>query len=106
MRNRCSSLPLIVGGCLALAAPALAQAPATAQVWDVRFVFDSSGPYMVAPGATQIGVTMYARVGILPNTSPTGTTNFGVGRLGGATFRMTVVDPDAAGAGANQGSVA
>ena len=91
---------------MALATPVLGQAPATAQVWDVRFVFDSSGPYMVAPGTTQIGITMYARVGILPNSSATGTANLGVGRVGGSPFRMTMVDPVAAGAGTNQGSVA
>lgn len=62
----------------------LAQAPPFAQVWDVRFIADQSGPYAAGPTASQVGITMYARVGILPNTSATGTANFGVSRVGGA----------------------
>jgi len=69
------------GTAIMFALPALAQAPATAQVWDVRFVVDSTGPFAAGPTATQVGITMFARVGILPGAYSTN--NFGVSRVGG-----------------------
>ncbi|MGD9688974.1 MAG: hypothetical protein AB7K52_01530 [Phycisphaerales bacterium] len=48
---------------------ALAQAPSTAQVWDVRFVADSDGAFAAGPSATQVGITICARVRILPSTA-------------------------------------
>jgi len=79
----------------ATATSAMAQAPATAQVWDVQFIVDSSGPFAAGDTATAVGITMVARVGILPNTSATGTNNFGVSRVGGGsgTFFATFADP-------------
>ncbi|MGD9690706.1 MAG: hypothetical protein AB7K52_13565 [Phycisphaerales bacterium] len=89
-----------------LGAAATAQAPTSAQVWDVRFVVDSTGPFAAGPSATQVGITIYARVGILPNTSPLGTTNLGVARVGGgSTLRIEFSDSAAAALGANQGRV-
>ncbi len=84
---------IAVSGLACVAATASAQAPASAQVWDVRFVIDGAGP-----GATQVGITMLARVGIRSNTATNGTNNFGVSNVGGGTtgtnpFGMTYVDP-------------
>jgi len=101
-----ASLVLVAAGCLAMASAALGQAPSTAQVWDVRFVLDSSGPYVPGPSSTQVGITIFARVGILPNTSLTGTTNFGMSRVGGQLFRMTIQDAFAANTGSRQGVLA
>jgi hypothetical protein len=97
---------IAVAGAACAVTSAMAQAPATAQVWDVRFVVDSTGAFAAGPSATQVGITMYARVGILANNSATGTTNLGISRVGGSTFRMTVNDALSAGSGLNQGSVA
>lgn len=97
------SIVAVAGATLTVSA-ALAQAPSSAQVWDVRFVVDTSGPYVPGPSATQIGITMYARVGILPNSSATGTTNFGISRIGGSTFRITANDALSAGLGVSQGT--
>lgn len=83
-------------GCAAFSANA--QAPASAQVWEIRFVVDNDGPFAQGPNATAVGITMQARVGIRANTSAAGTTNFGVSRVGGAAstaanaFLMTFVD--------------
>jgi hypothetical protein len=75
-------------------------APATAQVWDVRFDVDSSGPFAAGPLATAVGITIRARVGIRSDDNGTvapnwSTNNFGVSRVGGAsgTFFITAVDP-------------
>ncbi len=94
-----------VAGAAACTTSVLAQAPASAQVWDVQFVVDTTGAYAAGPSATQVGITMYARVGILANSSATGTTNFGISRVGGSTFRVTANDALSAGQGLNQGSV-
>lgn len=102
-------------GALSAASSVMAQtsAPTSAQVWDVRFVVDSSGPFAAGPGATQVGITMFARVGIRPGTW--NTSNFGISRIGGSTtvsgtnvtgFRMVFNDAYSAGRGAGQGSVA
>ncbi|MGQ0628068.1 MAG: hypothetical protein ACT4PL_08215 [Phycisphaerales bacterium] len=75
-------------------AGAMAQAPAAAQVWDVAFVVDESGPLAAGPFATAVGITIKARVAIRPNT--VNNANFGVFRVGGvnsAGFRMTFDDP-------------
>jgi hypothetical protein len=86
-------------------ASAQSPAPATAQVWDVRYVVDSSGPFAAGPAATQVGITIFARVGILPNTASSGTNNLGVSRVGGPTSIFSVTDPAAALAGQSQGSL-
>ncbi len=106
--QRTSCLSSLVGmalGALGSASPLLGQAPASAQVWDVRFVVDALGPYAPSESSTQIGLTIYARVGILPNSSASGVANLGVLRVGGANFRITFTDPVAAAAGRNQGRV-
>ncbi|MBL8759248.1 MAG: hypothetical protein JNK35_12550 [Phycisphaerae bacterium] len=97
MRCEVASLLTAAGTAIMFAVPALAQAPATAQVWDVRFVVDSTGPFATGPTATQVGITMFARVGILPNTSGSGTQNLGVARVGGSNgvFRLTFRDAHA-----------
>ncbi len=97
-----------MAGLAVSASAALAQAPSSAQVWEVRFVVDSSGAFAAGPSATAVGITMEARVSILANTSATGTNNFGISRVGGAngTFRVTFTDALSAGGGLNQGSVA
>jgi len=77
MKRTVSMVVAASGTAIMFAVPALAQAPATAQVWDVRFVVDSTGPFAAGPTATQVGITMFARVGILPNTTASGTNNFG-----------------------------
>lgn len=99
-----------VAGLASVTASVLAQAPASAQVYDVQFVVDSTGPYAQGPNATQVGITIMGRVGILPNTSAAGTNNFGLSRIGGAGsatsgFRMVFNDALSAGLGLNQGSV-
>jgi MYXO-CTERM domain-containing protein len=70
-------------------------APASAQVWEVRFVVDSTGAFAAGETATAVGITIEARVGIRPNSSAFGTANFGVSRVGGGegTFFMTFADP-------------
>jgi hypothetical protein len=92
-----------LAGTLGLSGAASAQAPATAQIWDVRFVVDTSGPFAAGASATAVGITMVARVAILPNSSASGTRNFGVSRVGGGngTFFASVNDP-AAGVGTAQ----
>lgn len=85
-------------------------APSSAQVWDVRWVVDSAGAFAASPSATAVGITLMARVGILPNTTSSGTANFGVRRVGGSGsatsgFRVIFTDPVSAAAGLNQGSV-
>jgi hypothetical protein len=106
----------VVQGLVALAglasavSVASAQAPTTAQVWDVQFVVDSAGPFAAGPSATAVGITMVARVGIRENTSQFGTANFGVARVGGngtatSGFRMTFVDALSAGQGLSQGTL-
>lgn len=72
---------------------ALAQAPASAQVWDVRFRVEGAGPDVNA-----VTITLLARVGIKPNSSGSGTANLGVSRVGGPlnTFVLSAVDPSAA----------
>ncbi len=97
---------LAVVGAASAASSVMAQAPASAQVWDVRFVVDNSGPFSQGINATQVGITMYARVGILANASASGTRNFGPSRIGGNAFRITFTDALSAGGGLNQGSVA
>lgn len=82
-------------GLAALAATASAQAPASAQRWDFQFVPDSSGAFAQGESTTAVGITLMARVAILPNTSASGTNNFGVSRIGGGngTFFMNFADP-------------
>jgi uncharacterized protein (TIGR03382 family) len=99
-----------VAGLASAASSLLAQAPSSAQVWDVQFVVDNSGPFAQGPNATQVGITIYARVGILPNTSASGQSNFGVAKVGGSGsattgFRMVFSDALSAGLGLNQGNV-
>jgi hypothetical protein len=96
-----------MAGLAVSASAALAQAPSSAQVWEVRFVVDNSGAFAAGPSATAVGITMEARVTILANTSATGTSNFGISRLGGSNgvFRVTFNDALSAGQGLNQGSV-
>jgi hypothetical protein len=74
---------------------AQAQAPASAQRWQFAFVVDSSGPFAASETATAVGITIIARVGIMPNSSPFGTNNLGVARVGGGegTFFMDFADP-------------
>jgi hypothetical protein len=89
---------------------ASAQAPTSAQVWDVRFIVDSSGPFAQGPSATAVGITLVARVGLRANSNPLGTANFGVARVGGpgnatAGFRMTFTDALSGGQGLNQGTI-
>ncbi|MBL8756827.1 MAG: hypothetical protein JNK35_00180 [Phycisphaerae bacterium] len=107
MKRTVSMVVAASGTAIMFAVPALAQAPATAQVWDVRFVVDSTGPFAAGPTATQVGITMFARVGILPNTSATGTANFGVSRVGGApgVFRWRFHDNVADAATVSQGTI-
>jgi hypothetical protein len=89
----------------ASASAAFSQAPATAQVWDVRYIVDTSGPFSAGPTATQVGITIFARVGILQNTSGTGTGNLGPSRVGGFSAVFSVTDPAAAAAGSSQGTL-
>ncbi len=86
---------LCAAGLAALASTALAQAPATAQVWDVQFVPDTSGPFAQGETSTGVAITMIARVGIAANGSASGTRNFGVSRVGGGngTFFANFSDP-------------
>ncbi|MGD9690720.1 MAG: hypothetical protein AB7K52_13635, partial [Phycisphaerales bacterium] len=102
-KGRSIGLLMCAGG---LGAAATAQAPTSAQVWDVRFVVDSTGPFSEGPSATQVGITIFARVGILPNTSALGTTNLGVSRVGASlNARIEFVDILAGGFGVSQGRV-
>ncbi|MGQ0628784.1 MAG: hypothetical protein ACT4PL_11875 [Phycisphaerales bacterium] len=96
--------------CAALSANAQSGAPSSAQVWEVRFLVDSTGDFAAGPNATAVGITMQARVGIRANTTTAGTVNFGVNRVGGLNttsapaFLMTFADPlDTA---ANHGTLA
>jgi hypothetical protein len=76
-------------------AQAQISAPASAQVWDVRFVADTTGAFAASDTATAVGITIMARVGIRPNDSAFGTANLGVSRVGGGegSFFMTFADP-------------
>jgi hypothetical protein len=96
-----------IGVAVHLRSAALAQAPATAQVWDVRFIVDATGPFAAGPTATQVGITMFARVGILPNSSASGTENLGVSRVGGGpgVLRWALTDSSAAALFVTQGRV-
>lgn len=85
----------MVVGALALAGTAglaAAQAPASAQVWDVKFQVDGAGA-----DATEVTITLLARVGIKPNASASGTNNLGVSRVGGNlnVFNLIATDPSA-----------
>jgi MYXO-CTERM domain-containing protein len=77
---------------LGAASMSLAQAPSSAQRWEVRYQVDGAGD-----NATAVGITIQARVAILPNSSASGTANFGVSRVGGAAnaFFVRAADPDA-----------
>ncbi|MBL8759544.1 MAG: hypothetical protein JNK35_14080 [Phycisphaerae bacterium] len=96
-----------MAGLAVSASAALAQAPSSAQVWEVRFTVDSTGAFAAGPSATAVGITMEARVSILPNTAASGTNNFGISRIGGSNgvFRVTFTDALSNGQGLNQGSV-
>lgn len=99
-----------VTGLAVSASSLLAQAPSSAQVWDIRFVADSSGAFAAGPSATAVGITIFARVGIMANSSTSGTNNFGVSRVGGAGsatsgFRVTFTDALSAGLGLSQGTI-
>ncbi len=74
-------------GWLASGGPCAGQAPSVSQIWDVRFVTDCRE-------APAIGVTVQARVAIVPN--PAGVANFGVLRCGGAegSLLITLTDPN------------
>lgn len=103
---------------LTFAASAFAQAPASAQVWEVRYLVDryavdsGGNEILIAPDnpyATRVDVTIQGRVGIRPNSSSTGTSNAGVGRLGGGQgsgFRFEIRDAVSEAANLNQGSLA
>jgi len=100
------SILLAAGAIAGLTSVVTAQAPASAQVWDVRFVVDTTGPNRIPTASdrgagTAIGITMFARVSILANTSASGTANLGVSRVGGnnAVFFMSVADGNAGGIG-------
>lgn len=100
-----------VAGLAVSASALLAQAPTSAQQWEVRFSVDSSGAFAQGPSATAVGITMEARITILANTSASGTNNFGISRVGGAGsatsgFRITFTDALSAAGGLNQGSIA
>lgn len=92
---------LSIVGVAGLAAAANAQAPASAQVWEVQFVVDRHVPSSTDV-TTLVSITMLARVAILPNGSASGTTNLGVSRVGGAAGSFFIqasdgaatVDPD------------
>lgn len=90
---RAMALTLVVG----CASAAQAQAPSSAQVWEVRFAVDGAGD-----SSTQVNITIQARVGILPNSSPQGDANLGVGRVGGTPFRVRATDPGPVLAGAHR----
>ncbi len=94
-RGTVRNLLSAAGIAAATATSVMAQAPASAQVWEVQFVVDSSGPFAAGESTTAVGITMVARVSILANTSATGTNNFGVSRVGGGngTFFATFADP-------------
>jgi hypothetical protein len=110
--NRCAVSGLLAAAGLAsTAAVSLAQAPTSAQVWDIRFLVDQDGPFAEGSGATAVGITLLARVGIRPNSGLGGTNNFGVARVGGAGtptigFLMTFSDAVSAGLGLSQGTIA
>ncbi|MGE0302502.1 MAG: hypothetical protein AB7Q91_07260 [Phycisphaerales bacterium] len=74
---------------------ASAQAPSSAQRWEFAFIPDSTGPFAAGESTTAVGITLVARVGIMPNASASGTANFGVSRIGGGngTFFMNFSDP-------------
>lgn len=83
-------------GALALAGlsvAASAQAPVSAQVWDVRFLVEGAG----AADVDAVSITLQARVGIRANASASGTANFGVARVGGnqGVFIVQATDPSA-----------
>ncbi|MFN0011149.1 MAG: hypothetical protein ACKVS8_05830 [Phycisphaerales bacterium] len=82
-------------GVAGLASAANAQAPASAQVWDVQFVVDRHVPSQTDV-TTLVSITMMARVSILPNGSASGTTNFGVSRVGGANGTLFIQASDTA----------
>ncbi len=92
---RCVLSAAGLAGAMAVPTVALAQAPATAQVWDVQFVPDTSGPFAQGETSTGVAITMIARVGIAANGSASGTRNFGVSRVGGGngTFFANFSDP-------------
>jgi hypothetical protein len=109
--NRCAvGGVLAVAGLASTAAVSSGQAPTSAQVWDIQFLVDQDGAFAEGSGATAVGITLVARVGIRANTGLSGTANFGVARVGGATtptfgFRMTFPDSLSAGLGLNQGAI-
>lgn len=110
-KNVVRALLAATGGLTAVSA-VYAQAPLSNQRWEVRFVVDSSGPLAAGPGATAVGITMQARVGIIPNSTISGgTANFGVSRVGGATqpgtapFSISFFDAAQASIGRNQGTL-
>lgn len=111
MNKNCVRGLFAVAGLAVSASSLLAQAPSSAQVWDVRFVVDSTGAFAQGPNATAVGITIQARVGILPNTAASGTNNFGISRIGGSGsatsgFRVVFTDALSAGLGLNQGTLA
>lgn len=110
-----------IGFCgLSIASSAYAQAPASAQVWQVRYVIDRYGidaggnEVLIEPdnpSAVRVDITMQGRVGIRPNSSPSGVANFGVSRIGGSAgganpFRLQVRDAAAEAEDRNQGRLA
>ncbi len=82
-------------GVAGLASAANAQAPASAQVWDVQFVVNRNVPNHTDV-TTLVSITMMARVSILPNSSTSGTTNLGVSRVGGANGTLFIQASDTA----------
>lgn len=101
---------IALAGLASAASMASAQAaPTSAQVWDVRWVVDSSGPFAAGPSATAVGLTLVARVGLRPNSAVLGSTNLGVSRVGGSGsatsgFHVTFSDALSAGQGLSQGT--
>jgi len=100
---------LAVTGLACAATTVSAQAVASNQVWEVRFVVDNAGPFAQGPNATAVGITMQARVALRANTATNGSTNLGISRVGGSPntsgtgFLMTFADPlDSA---ANHGTI-
>lgn len=80
-------------GVAGLATAANAQAPASNQIWDVRFVVDRHAPASTDI-TTRVTITMLARVAITANSSASGTANFGVSRVGGANGSFFMVATD------------
>jgi len=98
MNRRTWAVVAACAGPMGWAGPSLGQAASSAQVWDVRFETDCRD-------APAIGITMKARVAVLPN--PAGTANFGVLRCGGAegSVQLTLAHAHASVDGLGHGTI-